>query len=62
MDISTILTFLKGINLKYEKSEDGKQSLDMNIKNDPTDLRGSLSVKFGDQRQTISANIGHKEK
>jgi len=56
--IGNILKFLKGVNLKYEKNEDS-HSIDLNLKDEPTTIEGSLSVKINkDKEPEISASLG----
>ena len=56
--ISYLLKFLKSLNFKYEKNEDN-HSLNLNLKEETTNLEGSLSVKVNKDKQSeISASLG----
>lgn len=62
MDIITsLLNFLKGLNLKYEKNND-EHSFDLNIDDENTNLKGSLSVKLDkDKPAEVSAKFGENK-
>lgn len=62
MDIvGNLLKLLKSLNFKYEKNEDN-HSLDLNLKEETTNLEGSLSVKVNKNKQSeISARLGKDE-
>ena len=62
MDIlEGLIRFLKGINLKYEKNKNS-HLLNLKIKDEPTDIEGSVNVIINSDESTISANIGRSDK
>lgn len=58
--IKKIFSFLKGLNLKYETDEEGNKSFDLKMDNDP-DINGKVSIKFGNSKPTISAELKSRE-